>query len=93
MITKLRHKYWIMKTPRLCRDIRSACVVCKRHEAPLSFIPKYFNLPPDRVNLSRPFAAMWSGPLWTIQGQRLIKLAKLTFYCLSAQPPELFVIS
>lgn len=65
MVTNIREKYWILKAPRLCRDIRTRCIICKRYDGPLPFVPKFAALPSDRVNLSRPFAAVgidYAGP-------------------------------
>lgn len=65
-INVIRRKFWITKGPRLCRLVRQRCVTCKRHDNHMPQInPPYAQLPKDRVNLTRPFAASgvdYAGP-------------------------------
>ena len=86
MITNhLRRRFWILKVRRLCRDVRTKCLVCKRMEAPMPAVnPKFAPLPQDRVNLSTPFQACgidYAGPLKVKENNSVTSAYVLLFVC------------
>ena len=63
--TFLRHDFWIISSRRIIRKVKTACVRCRRHEAPTGnqVTPPF---PKGRVSLSRPFSFCgidYAGPL------------------------------
>ncbi|CAM1301874.1 Uncharacterised protein r2_g1170 [Pycnogonum litorale] len=67
MVIDLRQRFWILKMCRLCRNVRTSCVTCKRHDSPMPVLrPDCAPLPENRVNISIPFKATgldYLGPL------------------------------
>ena len=85
MTNHLRRRFWILKVRRLCRDVRTKCLVCKRMEAPMPAVnPKFAPLPQDRVNLSTPFQACgidYAGPLKVKENNSVTSAYVLLFVC------------
>ena len=85
MVSQIRKKYWIVKCRRLCRDVKTKCIICKRHDSNMPvYSPKCANLPVDRVNLSTPFASCgidYAGPFTVRTESSLSKVYVLLFVC------------
>ncbi|KAG1656302.1 Tubby [Nymphon striatum] len=89
MVTELRQRFWILKMRRLCRDVRTSCVTCKRHESPMPVLrPDFAPLPEDRVNISTPFKSTgldYVGPLKVKDGSNIKSVYIIIFVCASTR--------
>lgn len=97
VISALRRTYLIPRIRRIANSVISACVTCRKHQGRFYAYPKTPDLPPERVNPSRPFANSgldYFGPIVVRAGNdQERKVWVSLFTCMSTRAIHLEVVA